>query len=64
LEQRAMEQMLVGVSTRRYARSLEPLPSELRVRGIGKSVVSERFVVGTARRLAALMGSKSWAGFR
>jgi transposase-like protein len=55
LEQRAMEQMLVGVSTRRYARSLEPLPSELKVRGIGKSVVSARFVVGTARKLSALM---------
>jgi transposase-like protein len=55
LEQRAIEQMLVGVSTRRYARSLEPLPSELRARGIGKSVVSERFVIGTARRLAALL---------
>lgn len=27
LQQRAMEQMLVGVSTRRYARSLEPLPT-------------------------------------
>lgn len=53
-----MEQMLVGVSTRRYARSLEPLPSELKVRGVGKSVVSERFVVGTARRLAALMQRK------
>ena len=26
LEQRAVEQMLVGVSTRGYARSLEPLP--------------------------------------
>ena len=35
LERRAIEQMLVGVSTRRYARSLEPLPSELKVRGIG-----------------------------
>jgi putative transposase len=58
LQQRAMEQMLVGVSTRRYARSLEPLPSELKVRGVGKSVVSERFVVGTARRLAALMQRK------
>lgn len=58
LEQRAMEQMLVGVSTRRYARSLEALPSEVRVRGIGKSAVSERFVVGTTRRLAALTQRK------
>jgi len=58
LEQRAMEQMLVGVSTRRYARSLEALPSEVRVRGIAKSAVSERFVVGTTRRLTALMQRK------
>jgi putative transposase len=55
LERRAIEQMLVGVSTRRYARSLEPLPSELKVHGVGKSAVSERFVVGTARKLAALL---------
>ncbi len=58
LEQRAIEQMLVGVSTRRYPRSLEALPGELKIRGIGKSVVSERFVVGTARKLAALMQRK------
>jgi putative transposase len=55
LERRAIEQMLVGVSTRRYARSLEPLPSALKVRGIGKSVVSARFVVGTRRKLEELM---------
>jgi transposase-like protein len=53
-----MEQMLVGVSTRRYARSLEPLPSEIHVRGVGKSAVSDRFVVGTARKLAALLERK------
>lgn len=58
LEHRAIEQMLVGVSTRGYPRSLEALPSELQVRGIGKSVVSERFVLGTARKLAALMQRK------
>lgn len=58
LERRAIEQMLVGVSTRRYARSLEPLPSELKVRGIGKSMISERFVLGTARKLTALMQRK------
>jgi putative transposase len=55
LQQRAMEQMLVGVSTRRYARSLEPLPSELAVHGVSKSAVSERFVVGTERKLGELM---------
>jgi putative transposase len=55
LDERAFEQMVVGVSTRRYARSLEPLPKEIAVRGISKSAVSERFVVGTERRLAELM---------
>jgi putative transposase len=55
LEQRAIEQMLVGVSTRRYARSLEALPSELKVRAVGKSAVSERFVLGTARKLSTLL---------
>src|ERR1700674_2672752 len=55
LEQRAVEQMLVGVSTRGYARSLEPLPEAVKVRGISKSAVSERFVYGTERKLGELM---------
>jgi putative transposase len=55
LDQRAFEQMVVGVSTRRYARSLEPPPPEVQVYGINKSAVSERLVVGTQRRLAELM---------
>src|SRR5208282_4503548 len=55
LEQRAMEQMVLGVSTRRYARSLEPLPETVSVRGVSKSAVSERFVYGTERKLAELM---------
>jgi putative transposase len=55
LEARALEQMVLGVSTRRYARSLEPLPAALAVRGISKSAVSERFVYGPERKLAELM---------
>ncbi len=55
LEERALEQMVLGVSTRRYARSLEPLPERVEVRGVSKSVVSERFVYGTERKLAELM---------
>jgi putative transposase len=55
LEQRALEQMVLGISTRRYARSLEALPEELKVRGISKSAVSQRFVVGTTKKLAELM---------
>jgi putative transposase len=55
LEERALEQMVLGVSTRRYARSLEPLPEAVTVRGVSKSAVSERFVYGTERKLAELM---------
>jgi putative transposase len=53
LNQRVVEQMLVGVATRRYARSLEPVPATLRSRGTSKSAVSRRFVAKTAAQLAA-----------
>lgn len=53
LNRRVVEQMLVGVATRQYARSLEPLPSTLPARGTSKSAVSRRFVVKTAAQLAA-----------
>src|ERR1041385_8997312 len=52
LRERAVEQMLVGVSTRRYARSLEPLPAGLPERGISRSAVSRRFVAATERPMA------------
>ena len=45
----------MGVSTRRYARALEALPNEFEVRVVGKSAVSERFVVGSQRRLSELV---------
>jgi putative transposase len=51
LTHRAVEQMLVGVATRRYARSLEPLGSGVVVRGTSKSAVSRRFVAQTAAQL-------------
>lgn len=48
LNRRAVEQMLVGVATRCYARSLEPVPATMRSRGTSKSAVSRRFVAKTA----------------
>ena len=36
--------MLVGVATRKYARSLEPVPATVRTRRTSKSAVSRRFV--------------------
>ncbi|HZL93917.1 MAG TPA: transposase, partial [Vicinamibacterales bacterium] len=45
--------MLVGVATRQYARSLEPLGAEMESRGTSKSAVSRRFVARTMAQLAA-----------
>src|SRR5947209_47436 len=44
LHERALTQMLVGVSTRKYERSLEPVAEPVRTRGASKSAVSRRFV--------------------
>ncbi len=55
LTRRAMEQMLLGVSTRRYARSLETLPPGLQQRAIGRSAVSRRFITHTEHKLTQLL---------
>lgn len=53
LEQRAVEQMLIGVATRKYGRSLDPLPDSVATRGTSKSAVSRRFVARTRAELEA-----------
>lgn len=53
LNRRTIEQMLMGVATRRYACSLEPLPAGITSRSTSKSAVSRRFVAKTAAQLAA-----------
>jgi transposase-like protein len=53
LNRRVVEQMLVGVATRQYARSLEPLPATMKARGTSKSTVSRRFVAKTRAQLEA-----------
>ena len=53
LDRRVVEQMLVGVATRQYARSLEPLGPEMKSRGTSKSAVSRRFVARTTAQLTA-----------
>ena len=57
LTPRAVEQMVLGVSTRNYARSLEPAPSQTRTRGTSKSAVSRRFVSATREKLAGVRPS-------
>ena len=53
LNRRVVEQMRLGVATRQYGRSVEPVGAEVRVRGTSKSAVSRRFVVKTAAQLEA-----------
>ncbi len=48
LDERVQQQILLGVSTRGYRQSLEPLPVELEERGVRRSSVSRRFVARTA----------------
>ena len=45
--------MLIGVATRQYGRSLEPLGADVRTRGTSKSAVSRRFVAQTQAQLDA-----------
>lgn len=56
LTPRAVAQMVLGVSTRNYDRSLEPTPAGLESRGTSKSAVSRRFVHATEQTLAEMMG--------
>ena len=54
LNRRVVDQMLVGVATRQYARSLEPVPADVVSRGTSKSSVSRRFVAKTTAQLRAI----------
>ena len=61
LTERALEQMVIGVSTRKYERSLEEVPNEFGPRSTSKSAVSRRFVSATKEQLAECL-SKPLAG--
>lgn len=55
---RVAEQILVGVSTRGYERSLEPLESEFGGRGASKSNVSRALIDVTTEKLANFVSRK------
>jgi len=56
LHERALEQMLIGVSTRKYRRSLEAVPNDVATRGTSKSAVSRRFVATTKAQMGSWLG--------
>ena len=57
LHQRALEQMVLGVTTRKYERSLEPIDDALAPSSTSKSAVSRRFKAMTQDQLATLMNA-------
>jgi transposase-like protein len=61
LRDRVVEQILLGVSSRGYERSLEPLPAEIPTRATRRSSVCRRFVARTAQQSQAFL-SRSLEG--
>ena len=55
LDQRTVESIAVGVSTRKYHRSLDPLPADEQERSVGRSSVSRRFVALSSRMVGQWM---------
>lgn len=55
MDARVLEQMTIGVATRKYERSIEPVPEGLPSSGTSKSSVSRRFVDVTAAKLTEWM---------
>ena len=56
LSERVIEQMLVGVSTRNYARSLEPAPEGADETATSHSAVSRQFVARTRGQVEKFLG--------
>jgi putative transposase len=57
LDAHTLEAIAVGVTTRQYARTLDPLPAAVTERAISKSAVSRRFVALTSARLTAWLAT-------
>ncbi len=51
LDQHTLEAVACGVSTRKYARSLDSLPEEIDQRSVSKSSVSRRYVAMTTKEM-------------
>ncbi len=56
LDERTLAAIAAGVSSRRYARTLDPLPEDVDERSISKSAVSRRFVALTEKRMRQWLG--------
>jgi putative transposase len=57
LDAYTLEQIAIGVATRKYRRALDPLPGNVQDRAISKSAVSRRFVALTSDKLTTWMAA-------
>jgi putative transposase len=57
LDARTLEAIAVGVTTRKYPRTLEPLRPDITERAVSKSAVSRRFVALTSARLTTWLAT-------
>jgi putative transposase len=57
LDAHTLETIAVGVSTRKYRRTLDPLPAGVTARAVSKSAVSRRFVALTRARVATWLAA-------
>ena len=55
LDEHTLAAVAAGVSTRRYAGTLDPVPAEVTERGASSSAVSRRFVALSAKRLQSFL---------
>ena len=55
LDEHTLAAVAAGVSTRRYAGTLDPAPAEVEERGTSSSAVSRRFVALSAKRLRSFL---------
>jgi putative transposase len=53
LDRHALNAVACGISTRKYARSLDPLPEDLEDRSTSKSSVSRRYVAMTTKQMTS-----------
>ena len=53
LDQHALNAVACGISNRKYARSLDPLPEEIEDRSTSKSSVSRRYVAMTTKQMTS-----------
>jgi putative transposase len=53
LDRHALNAVACGISSRRYARSLDPLPEEIEDRSTSKSSVSRRYVAMTTKQMTS-----------